>query len=156
MCCRCIAACPPGEFANVNHTCMLCDISFALKPHTDLTARECVAECPSGEEMKGGNGADRRHCQACENCNFADHVDHACATECPTGTIANSATLNCDPPAGTPAPTPPPPPIPPPPRRRRKKRGKRPREALWRRLWRQKQMKRRKKKRASRRRKKRR
>ena len=45
---------------------MLCDIPFALKPFTDLTARECVAECPSGEEIKGGNGVDRRHCQACE------------------------------------------------------------------------------------------
>ena len=152
MCCRCIAACPPGEFANVNHSCMLCDIPFALKPYTDLTARECVAECPPGEEIKGGNGTDMRHCQACENGKFADHVNHACATECPTGTSENSATLNCDPPAGTPAPTPPPPPT----RRRRKKRRKRPREALWRRLWRQKQRKRRKEKRSSRRRKKRR
>ena len=65
-------------------------------PYADHVAHQCVAECASGHEIKGGSSAESKDCQPCEVGQFADHVGHVCNLECTSGYVKNEETNNCD------------------------------------------------------------
>ena len=51
-----------------------------------------MAECAAGEAPD----ANKVVCEFCEDGKFADHVNHLCGVDCPSGTTTNETTRNCD------------------------------------------------------------